>query len=169
MKIDLKKLTVTDMVSIPFSETVDLSSETFYGGKPFKGPVQVSGEVTNESGVLRLKGTIEAVYSTSCARCLKPLEVPLKAEADTILSDDPEAEEDEKLFIVSGDTVDTSDIMVPALFLEVRMAYLCREDCKGICPICGVNRNETECGCGSESKGPLYEALRGLLDTNKIK
>ncbi len=167
MKIDLKKLTGNDTASIPFSETLDLSSETFYGGKPFKGPVHVSGKATNETGVLRLAGTIEAVYSTSCARCLKPLEIPLKAVVDTILSHDPEAEEDEKLFVVTGDTLDTSDIMVPALFLEVRMTYLCREDCKGICPICGVNRNETECGCGNESKGPLFEALRGLLDTEK--
>ncbi len=165
MKIDLKKLTGTNTVSIPFSETLDLSTETFYGEKPFKNPVRVSGEVTNELGVLRLKGTIEAVYSTSCARCLKHLEVPLKAEVDTILSDDPEAEEDEELFVVSGDTVDTSEVMEPALFLEVRMTYLCKEDCKGICPICGADRNVTECGCRSEKRGPLFEALRGLIDT----
>ncbi len=166
MKIDLKKLTGTKTVCIPFSETLDLSNETLYGGKPFKRPVQASGEVTNELGVMRLKGTAKAIYSTACARCLKPLDVLLTAEVDTILTDDPEAVEDDDLFVVAGDTVDTAEVMVPALLLQVRMTYLCREGCKGLCPYCGADRNETECSCENQRKGPLFEALRGLLATD---
>ena len=64
MKIDLRKLTGSNTVSIPFSETLDLREETLYGAKPFQSPVQISGEVSNESGVLRLKGTIKTIYST---------------------------------------------------------------------------------------------------------
>ncbi len=165
MKIELKKLTGTNNVSIPFSETLDLREETMYGKKPFKHPVQTSGEVTNDVGVLHLKGTAKAIYSTECARCLKPLDILLTAEVDTILTDDPEAVEEDELFVVRGDSVDTADVMVPALLLQVQMVYLCKEDCKGICPYCGVDRNEIECSCEKFRKGPLFDALRELIDT----
>ena len=100
MKIDLRKLTGSNTVSIPFSETLDLREETLYGAKPFQSPVQISGEVSNESGVLRLKGTIKVdSSSTAGARCLKPLEIPLTGrDGVLILSDDPETEEEGRSF-----------------------------------------------------------------------
>ena len=99
MKIDLKKLTASQHASIPFSETIDLREETLYGAKPFQSPVQMSGEVSGESGILRLKGTIKTIYSTACARChrsarkdhplpphrgrpTKPYRPPLSAESE---------------------------------------------------------------------------------------
>ena len=165
MKIDLKKLSAPQ-ASVPFSEVIDLHEETLYGAKPFQSPVQCSGVVSRESGVLRLKGTIKTIYSTACARCLKPLDILLTAEVDTVLSDEPGAEEEDDLFVLIGDSVDTSEVLVPALILQVQMTYLCREDCKGICPHCGVDRNEVDCDCESKQIDPRFAALRALLDPN---
>ena len=162
MKIDLKKLTASQHASIPFDEKIDLREETLYGAKPFQSPVQISGEVTGESGVLRLKGTIKAIYSTACARCLKPLDILLTAEVDTVLSDDPEAEEEDDLFVLTGDSVDPADVMVPALILQVQMTYLCREDCKGLCPKCGKDLNFGPCDCKKEID-PRWQALSDLF------
>ena len=167
MKIDLRKLTGSNTVSIPFSETLDLREETLYGATPFQSPVQISGEVSNESGVLRLKGTIKTIYSTACARCLKPLDILLTAEADMILSDDPEAEEEDDLFVLTSDSVDPADVLVPALILQVQMTYLCKEDCKGLCPHCGADRNVTDCDCDKKQIDPRFAALRALLDSDK--
>lgn len=167
MKIDLRKLTGSNTVSIPFSETLDLREETLYGAKPFQSPVQISGEVSNESGVLRLKGTIKTIYSTACARCLKPLDILLTAETDMILSDDPETEEEDDLFVLTGDSVDPADVLVPALILQVQMTYLCKEDCKGLCPHCGADRNVTDCDCDKKQIDPRFAALRALLDSDK--
>ena len=169
MKIDLRKLTGSNTVSIPFSETLDLREETLYGAKPFQSPVQISGEVSNESGVLRLKGTIKTIYSTACARCLKPLDILLTAETDMILSDDPETEEEDDLFVLTGDSVDPADVLVPALILQVQMTYLCKEDCKGLCPHCGADRNVTDCGCEKKQIDPRFAALRALLDSDEDK
>lgn len=108
MKIDLKKLNASAHASIPFEETIDLTDEKLYGAKPFQSPVHIKGVVSNESGVVRLAGSIETIYSTECARCLKPLEIPLSAEADMMLSDDPEAEEEDDLFVLTSDSVDPS-------------------------------------------------------------
>ena len=169
MKIDLRKLTGSNTVSIPFSETLDLREETLYGAKPFQSPVQISGEVSNESGVLRLKGTIKTIYSTACARCLKPLDILLTAETDMILSDDPETEEEDDLFVLTGDSVDHADVFVPALILQVQMTYLCKEDCKGLCPHCGADRNEVDCDCDKKQIDPRFAALRALLDSDEDK
>ena len=169
MKIDLRKLTGPNTVSIPFSETLDLREETLYGAKPFQSPVQISGEVSNESGVLRLKGTIKTIYSTACARCLKPLDILLTAETDMILSDDPETEEEDDLFVLTGDSVDPADVLVPALILQVQMTYLCKEDCKGLCPHCGADRNEVDCDCDKKQIDPRFAALRALLDSDEDK
>lgn len=169
MKIDLRKLTGSNTVSIPFSETLDLREETLYGAKPFQSPVQISGEVSNESSVLRLKGTIKTIYSTACARCLKPLDILLTAETDMILSDDPETEEEDDLFVLTGDSVDPADVLVPALILQVQMTYLCKEDCKGLCPHCGADRNEVDCDCDKKQIDPRFAALRALLDSDEDK
>ncbi|MDO5142310.1 MAG: DUF177 domain-containing protein [Eubacteriales bacterium] len=167
MKIDLKKLTASQHTSIPFADKIDLREETLYGAKPFQSPVQLSGEVSNESGVLRLRGTIKTIYSTACARCLKPLDILLTADADMILSDDPDAVEEDDLFVLTGDSVDPADVLVPALILKVQMTYLCREDCKGLCPHCGADRNEVDCDCESKQIDPRFAALRALLDRDR--
>ena len=153
MKIDLKKLNASAHASIPFDETI--------GAKPFQSPVHIKGVVSNESGVVRLAGSIETIYSTECARCLKPLEIPLSAEADMMLSDDPEAEEEDDLFVLTSDSVDPADVLVPAL------TYLCKEDCKGLCPHCGADRNVTDCDCDKKQIDPRFAALRALLDSDK--
>ena len=164
MKIDLKQLSALHHGSIPFEEMIDLREETLYGAKPFQSPVQLSGEVSNESGVLRLKGTIKTIYSTACARCLKPLDILLTAQADMVLSDDPDAVEEDDLFVLTGDSVDPADVLVPALILQVQMTYLCKEDCKGLCPHCGADRNVTDCDCEKKQIDPRFAALRALLD-----
>ena len=167
MKIDLKQLTASHHASVPFSETIDLREETLYGAKPFQSPVQISGEISNESGILRLRGTIKAIYSTACARCLKPLDILLTAEADTVLTGDPEAEEEDDLFVLTGDSVDPVDVLVPELILQVQMTYLCKEDCKGLCPHCGADRNVTDCGCEKKQIDPRFAALHALLKSDE--
>ena len=157
MKIDLKKLNTSAHASIPFDETIDLTDEKLYGAKPFQSPVHIKGVVSNESGVVRLAGSIETIYSTECARCLKPLEIPLSAEA----------EEEDDLFVLTSDSVDPADVLVPALILQVQMTYLCKEDCKGLCPHCGADRNVTDCDCDKKQIDPRFAALRALLDSDK--
>lgn len=167
MKIDLKKLTASQHAVIPFDEEIDLKEETLYGAKPFQSPVRISGEVSSDNGVLRLRGSIKTIYSTACARCLKPLDILLSAEADMILSDDPGAEEEDDLFVLTGDSVDPADVLVPALILQVQMTYLCKEDCKGLCPHCGADRNEVDCDCDKKQIDPRFAALRALLNSDE--
>lgn len=165
MKIDLRKLAHSD--TLPFSGTIDLSGEELYGANPFQSPVVFSGEVTSHLDVLRLTGEVKTTYHTCCARCLKSLEIPLSAEVDVVLSRDPSAEEEDDAFIVEGTEFEVENVLVPALILQVDMIYLCREDCKGLCPSCGCDLNESVCSCGSKQVDPRMAVLAKLLEGNE--
>lgn len=163
MKIDLKKLLNASVDSIPFEGCTDLSREVFFGAYPFRTPARYYGEITNLVDVLRLTGTITATYETVCARCLQALEISVTAEADFLLvqkEDDREGD----IIALEGDQIDPEDVLVPALFLEIDMAYLCKQDCKGLCPHCGADRNATPCDCDEKQIDDRLAVLKTLLN-----
>ena len=164
MRIDLTKLMATNGAEIPFEGRVDLTAEEMYGAYPFQSPVVYAGKIVNHHDVLRFTGTIKTILNTCCSRCLKPLDILLTAEADVILSREVEAEEEEDVFPLVENAVEVEDILVPALILQVDMTYLCKEDCKGLCPICGCDKNESVCSCQTKQVDPRLAALASLLD-----
>ncbi len=164
MKIDLRNLAGNSGASIPFSGEADLCGEAMYGSYPFRQPAVYTGEVHDRLGVLRLTGAIKAIYSTCCARCLKPLEIPLEAQTDTLLTHDPAAADSEdEVFLLSGSEIEVEDVLVPALLLQVEMTYLCDPDCKGLCPHCGIDRNQFSCSCTDREADPRLAVLNSLL------
>ena len=102
------------------------------------------------------------MYATCCARCLKPLDVPLAAQVETVLSRDGSEEDD--VFVLTEDAIEVEDVLIPELLLQVHMTYLCREDCKGLCPVCGADRNVQPCTCENRQVDPRLAALAALLD-----
>jgi uncharacterized protein len=51
------------------------------------------------------------------------------------------------------------------LLLNIPMRILCKEDCRGLCPKCGRNRNTNSCDCVEEAIDPRWEGLKGLRDS----
>jgi uncharacterized protein len=102
---------------------------------PFKGGIQVDGTVT-------------APWTGLCRRCAEPVAGDLRISVRERYADDPlSAPSDEELYPISDDTIDLAPLVRDAIVLELPMAPLCREDCAGLCPQCGANRNEGGCGC----------------------
>jgi uncharacterized protein len=60
------------------------------------------------------------------------------------------------------DVIDLADVIREQLYLALPMKPLCREDCLGLCPVCGQNRNTTPCTCKTEWVDPRMDALRNL-------
>lgn len=169
MKIDLRKLTGAHGEAIPFAGTANMTHEELFGTYPFQSPVHYQGEIANRYDTLQLTGTIKTIYNTCCSRCLKPLDIMLTAEVDVVLSRDPDAEEADDVYPITDETVDVEDIMLPALILQVNMTYLCQDDCKGLCPRCGVNLNETACTCQTKEIDPRFAVLAKLLEAKQDK
>ena len=125
-------------------------------------------EATREIRVVgRITGTLEG----DCDRCLE--NAPLKLDRDFSLSyrpastDDavPEVELDEEesqAGFYEGNGLQLAQVLTEQILLWLPMHWVCSAECKGICPVCGVNRNTGSCDCRQELNDGRWEALRGF-------
>jgi len=92
---------------------------------------------------------VRAPWVGVCRRCAEPVEGELTIHVQERFADAPlSGPSDEDLYpIAPDDTIDLGPMARDAIVLELPMAPLCRDDCKGLCPQCGANRNEGDCGC----------------------
>lgn len=95
--------------------------------------------------------------STSSASTSEPKQ--LLDEMGTGASFDLSSSEEEPF---DGRTIDTEELFKEQLFLNLPMGLVCREECKGLCSICGEQLNERECGCDRRPLDPRWEALRAI-------
>jgi uncharacterized protein len=120
-------------------------------------------------GVL-LTGAVQAAGTTECARCLEEaaFEVRGSVEGYYIInpsSRDEELSDDEFTAVGPDGVVDLAIPITAALIYELPQIVLCREDCAGLCPVCGANRNEQDCDCADmPSPDHPFAALKGLID-----
>ncbi len=108
--------------------------------------------LTNAGEGILATGLVRAHVVGTCDRCLEPAEFDVAGEVDGYyLFEEPERlaeDEDEADYeLVSPDnTIDLSGALISALVMETPFVVLCREDCRGLCPVCGANLNEEDCG-----------------------
>ena len=67
--------------------------------------------------------------------------------------------------MVPTGNIDMDELVMTDVTLELQFRLLCREDCKGLCPICGADLNETTCNCNTTQIDPRLEKLKMLLDS----
>lgn len=134
---------------------------------------QVSGYARRDGHQVRLRGTITARAEVDCDRCLKSVDVPVETSFDVsyVPADDygaePEAaaelqEEDLSLSVFDGGAIDVDDLVREQVLLALPTRALCGEDCKGLCPVCGANRNMDSCNCETTEVDPRWAALKDL-------
>ena len=100
-----------------------------------------------EEGIL-VSGNVSARMSCSCARCLKEFSQVFDVTVRELFTDTPSEEEDH--YPIADGEIDLEPCARDALLLSVPFAPLCKEDCLGLCPRCGGDRNIGECACGPE-------------------
>jgi uncharacterized protein len=99
-------------------------------------------------GGIDVEGTVSAPWVGICRRCADPVSGELHIGVHERYADPPLAgPSDEELYPIVADEIDLGLLVRDAVVLELPMAPLCREGCAGLCPQCGANRNEGECGC----------------------
>jgi uncharacterized protein len=122
---------------------------------------------------IRVVGEMSTHVEVACARCLDPVARDVQRNFDLLyrpLGADAGREEisvtqaEAEIGYYTGDGVLLEDILREQLLLEVPIKVVCREDCKGLCPQCGQNRNLGSCNCVASAEGPRWDALRGLRD-----
>ncbi len=133
----------------------------YMGSVSFPEPIKVSGFYFADGKNVHFIGTIQAQCVFQCDRCGKDFSKQLEFDFDEIYSENPE----EELFVIShNDTVDIQPLLNDTILSMLPIERLCREDCKGLCPKCGVDKNFSSCSCSDDDGDNPFAVLRGLVD-----
>lgn len=125
----------------------------------------------NTEGEVRVRGSISVEMESECDRCLGQARFPIHSEFDlfyrpmTDIAHVEEVEIDEgeaEIGFYQGAGMELEDILREQILLQLPMQRVCREDCKGICPVCGRDRNESPCDCRTEQADDRWAALRNI-------
>jgi uncharacterized protein len=120
---------------------------------------------------IRLRGNFSGKFQVPCARCVEPVEIPLAADFDLIFRPakaDSEATErsitapETEIGYYQNDSLLLEDVLREQVLLSLPVRTLCKDDCKGLCPRCGQNRNSHACSCDEGPSDLRWEALAGL-------
>ena len=173
-------------MKISLSETMQVAGGTFSkevfcetkeftlsGGQyPFleNGPLQLT--VKNSGGrkvQLSLSGKV--VLSVPCDRCLRVTAVPVslqtEREIDFTKSQEERAAELDETNYINGYDLDVDEFVCEEILLGFPMKVLCKENCKGICKVCGANLNDGECGCDRTEPDPRMSVIRDIFNNFK--
>lgn len=110
---------------------------------PTGAEAEVDLELIPFEGGIQAEGTVRAPWVGICRRCAENVSGQLEIQVQERFGNDA----DEDFYPIVDDTIDLGPLVRDAIVLELPMAPLCREDCAGLCPQCGANRNEGDCAC----------------------
>lgn len=125
--------------------------------------VDVDGVVTSDGDVLVLNANIKTQLELQCARCLDTFIYPIDIDIEERFTKNKELQDDDDLIFVMGDTLDITQIAENSIISTLPIKRLCTEDCKGLCPECGVNRNHESCKCENFDVDIRLAKLRELF------
>jgi len=136
------------------------------------GPAAVSGKVRLAGNQVFVNGHVETRAQVECDRCLQPVEIPVNTDfaLEYVTGSEYEAaraveltEAEMSIAVFDGEVIDVDEIVKEQVVLTVPTRMLCREDCKGICPECGADRNSGDCSCSTNDIDPRWAALKKLI------
>jgi uncharacterized protein len=146
MKINLKQLFNITGESKDFSSSISIEELSDIRGCTFSSPVEVKGRIYNKADVVYLDYSAEFTLLHICDRCLKEFEKSYSFEFSHIVVPSVSRDNDEYI-VAEGESIELNDIAVTDILLQLPTKVLCREDCKGLCMVCGCDLNESECNC----------------------
>jgi len=136
----------------------------------FPEPLHIDGIIMYTNIGYLVKGRVTGSIRRLCGRCSELYEENFDSEFDAIFRradenpqelghEEGEIEEGMEFFTFTDAWIDLSDIVQECIITEIPMKALCREDCLGLCPVCGQNRNIEACTCENNQ---VDERLAGL-------
>lgn len=163
-------------VELPAEHFPQLREMNRHSAFRFARPVRVGVRLTPHEEVVEAAGRAETDAGMHCSRCLNDYEARLRSEFSLIFSPRPASaaepplgpdiidleEEDLGLHHYDGSEIDLTEAVQEQILLALPMRPLCSEDCRGLCPGCGADRNREPCTCSDAPKGGPFEVLRNL-------
>jgi len=163
MLIDLREIIGVPGGRVSFDYEPDMSDAVFGSIIRIPEPSRAAGNVVNSAGVLTFSANVDTVCICVCARCLTEFEYPVHKQITAYLTEDGEDGGNPDGYYLQGDMIDADEIIVTEFLLDTDARILCREDCAGLCEICGADLNEGPCSCKARTD-PRLAALGQLLE-----
>lgn len=128
--------------------------------------------VEKDGDAVFVHGRLEARVPQVCGRCTEPFEIEVRPEVETRFLPAPSGRAEERELgtddletdVYTNDQIDLGALVETETNLALPMKPLCREDCRGLCPVCGGNRNLAACDCPEPPSDPRWAPLKGLAD-----
>jgi len=148
-------------------DSIELDGE----GITLDGKIEFKGEAERFAGKPHIRGEIEADITLDCTRCLEPIARHLEIPFEDVFvgADDQASSDDNEIALDDLDEspavegkVNIAEIVREQILLAMPDQAYCREDCKGLCPKCGANRNLIDCNCADDDIDPRWAALKSL-------
>lgn len=141
------------------SEELEINSEEM----DIDGTIQVNGSISNAGDVLLLQVQMSAKIHRQCGRCLKSFTAVTKAEVVEKFYPASAENIENDAFVYDSDIVDITEPLREGLLLAEPMQALCKPDCRGLCPVCGADLNDGDCGCDRSTVDPRLAALKQFI------
>jgi len=172
MLLSIKELEVR---KLPFAETWPAGGFDFSDtGAVQKSPLKAEGVaemLAHTGGEVRVQGKVETDLEVECDRCLGRAGFHIDAPFDLFYRPASEAAKEDEAAIDEGEAeigfyempgLVLEDILREQVLFQLPMQRVCSEGCKGICPVCGANRNESGCQCRTRPGDDRWTALRDV-------
>ena len=173
MQIHLSDISSSEGMRIQKTVEFGMDTITFQSGSfPVlaKEPIELTITNTGDRN-LEIRGTGKITVGIPCDRCLEEVstEIPLEIERklDMKLTDEDRVNDLDESSYLTGMDLDVDQLVYLEVLMSWPLKVLCKEDCKGLCPHCGADRNVTDCDCDKKQIDPRFAALRALLDSDK--
>lgn len=144
MKINLKQLFSIVGESKTINCEIGTEELSDIRGYTFSSPVKVDGRVYNRAGVVYLEYSVDFTLNIICDRCLKEFDRDYHFDFDHIVVPSISGDNDDYI-VAEGESIELNEIALTDLLLQLPTKNLCKDDCKGLCMICGCDLNEGQC------------------------
>jgi uncharacterized protein len=122
-------------------------------------PVRVQLVLEHISEGVVVHGDVQGTWRASCSRCLQPVGREFDLPVRELFERQPLEGE---TYLLDDEIVDLEPVLRDTILPELPLAPLCRDDCLGICPSCGADRNDTTCSCVHDESDPRWAVLQEL-------
>lgn len=164
MLFELKSVFLNEGLEQQLAYELDIAGIDIDGVFPFTSPVYVTAVAVNRASLVTLSLKCEYDYSRSCDRCGEPFVRRERKTFEHKLAQTLVDEGNDDYIETPDFTVELDEIVISDILLDLPQKNLCKEDCKGLCPVCGINRNRETCGCEGQVTDPRLEILKQLMD-----
>lgn len=151
---------------LDFCEDVDVSE--VHPNVEEKASVHVKAHAKYEEGHYVIDGQLNTAVTLKCSKCLTAYDWPLRVPWHEVFTQYAEEDDDESgdVHLVEGNDVDLTPYIRETLLLSIPFVPVCDDNCRGLCPTCGANRNEERCHCTNERIDPRLADLQKFFSEN---